>query len=159
MTAPTLADIAVIRQKGFRPEAVGCFVHEKKILMVYKKKHDLWQLPQGGIEKGELVGAAFLREMTEELGDALVKSISSAPQVVGEDRVEFPPATRKDGKGKHYYFVMATVSSLALDIAASEFDDARWLSIEEARVLARTIYQKGKQRVTLKALDLAAGAM
>lgn len=159
MNATALADIEAIRQKGFRPEAVGCFVHKEKILMAYKKKHDLWQLPQGGIEEGESVTAAFLREMTEELGESLVKSIVGAPRVVGEDRVEFPSGTREDWKGKHYFFVLAAVSSPALDVATSEFDDARWVSFEEARVLARAIYQKGKQRITLKALDRAAQAM
>ena len=50
MNTPTLQEIDAIRKEGMRPQVVGCFVSNKKTLLVYSEKYNLWQFPQGGID-------------------------------------------------------------------------------------------------------------
>ena len=65
---PTLEELDKDRSDGLRPSVVGCFLNSGKILFVYQKTHQLWQLPQGGVDNHETTIDAFKREMTEELG-------------------------------------------------------------------------------------------
>jgi len=90
MKQPTISEIDQIRNEGFRPQIVGCFLNDKKILFLYKKKHDLWQFPQGGIDNGETVEVAFFREMAEELGEEFAKSCNKNILLIGSDEVNFP---------------------------------------------------------------------
>ena len=65
MTKPSLQKIDQIRQEGFRPEVVGCFVCDQKMLFVYYKKHNLWQLPQGGINNQETIMDLYTKHFSE----------------------------------------------------------------------------------------------
>ncbi|HBR81026.1 MAG: RNA pyrophosphohydrolase [Candidatus Uhrbacteria bacterium GW2011_GWE2_45_35] len=164
MITPSLSDLDQIRNAGFRPQIVGCLLADKKILFVYKKEHELWQLPQGGIDNKETLEQAFFREMAEELGAELVISISKELQVVGEDEMKFSAAKQGSrelkndaGKeifmvGKKYFFVAVQVKAEVFDLANSEFNDFEWSTFEEAEKLCKKIYQHEKKRVTLKAL-------
>ncbi|KAI9319288.1 hypothetical protein BX666DRAFT_1924704, partial [Dichotomocladium elegans] len=69
--------------------------HEPVYLLVRKpRKHHAWQFPQGGIEPGERVSEAALREMREECGDALeARLLSTRP--CGVYRYPFPPSFGK----------------------------------------------------------------
>ncbi len=161
----TPEQIDAVRQKGFRPGVVGCFLHDKKILLLYKKEHNLWQLPQGGIENGETIERAFSREMSEELGAEFVKSTGGEIAYVAEDKVEFPLKKQGDRdlqtddgqpikmKGKKYFFVCAYRLDPQINIEETEFDDFRWVDFDAGIKLAEKIYQKGKQRITLKILN------
>ncbi|MFA6422555.1 MAG: NUDIX domain-containing protein [Candidatus Buchananbacteria bacterium] len=162
----TLLEIDQIRKSGYRPQVVGCFLKDKKILFVYKKEYDLWQLPQGGIDNKEIIEDAFFRETGEELGDKFLKSCDKNILLVGDDKVDFPSSTQgardlKDDlgekifmKGKCYFFICCQVNDDKIDISDTEFDDYKWISYEEAINLCNSIYQKGKKRITIKALNL-----
>lgn len=161
----TLEEIDTVRQRGFRPGVVACFLHDKKILLLYKKEHNLWQLPQGGIENSETIEQAFSREMSEELGAEFVESTGGEISYVAEDKVEFPLKKQGDRdlqtddgqpvkmKGKKYFFICAYRFNPDINIQKTEFDDSRWVNFEEGLRLADKIYQKGKQRITLKILN------
>ncbi len=159
-----LQELNQIRKRGFRPQAVGCFLHEKKILFVYKKKYKLWLLPQGGIDNQETIEDGAIREMKEELsGDFVNKSRVS--EVVGRDKVEFTKDKwgdrelhTDDGeeilmKGKIYFFVAFDCENDNFDVDKTEFSDFKWLDYDGAMELTKEIYQKGKQRITKKVLN------
>lgn len=163
---PTTEQLDKDRSEGLRPSVVGCFLNSEKILFVYQKKHDLWQLPQGGVDNKELLVAAFKREMIEELGEEFVKQTSFKPTLLSVDKIEFPPD--KQGlrelkldsgeevtmKGKKYYFLYATSSSNKLKFPSDEeYNDFKWVNYEEAGELAKTSAQGGKLRITTTVLD------
>jgi len=166
MTHSLIEQINEIRSHGFRPGIVGCFVHQKKVLFMYDKQYNLWQLPQGGIDNNEDVRDAVQREMKEEVGEFLTKYCTDDYVLVGRNKVEFPP--KNHGKrelqtdagqsvlmrGKFYFFVRINAHSSTLHLEKTEFDDYKWLSYAEAKKEARSMYQRGKQRVTLFALDI-----
>jgi len=164
MQFPSLEEIDKIRKSGYRPQVVGCFLNDKKILFLFKKKYSLWQLPQGGIDNQESIEQAVNREMAEELGKKFAASIKII-SLVGHNQVEFPDKTKNsrdfktDGgekifmKGKKYFFIAVDMDVADLNINETEFDDFKWLNFDNAIKLSETIYQRGKQRVTVDALN------
>jgi 8-oxo-dGTP pyrophosphatase MutT (NUDIX family) len=154
-----------IRARGYRPVVVGCLIFADKVLFVYKAKHNLWQLPQGGVETNEQLLGALHRELAEELVMDLALDNQSSIYL-GTDSVVFPSRTqgRRELKnergenikmmGKKYFFFAVKLVSVALDIAKTEFNDFRWLTYDQAYKLTDEIYQPGKKRITRKALGL-----
>ena len=154
------SEIEQIRKKGLRPQVVACIISDRKLLLVYKERYKLWQLPQGGIEPGETIEAALSREMAEELGESIVKSFEKEIILVGENKVFFPKNklnSRKlysatgeeiEMKGKHYFFVAVRTQEKSIKINDTEFDDYLWCSYNEAMKKVDEIYQPGKKRVT-----------
>jgi len=164
---PNLEDLDKDRSEGFRPSVVGCFLNSGKILFVYQKTHQLWQLPQGGVENKEELIDAFKREMTEKLGQDFIKQTSFKPIYLSEDKIEFPPdkqdlrelnldsGTVVSMKGKKYYFLYATSSSADINISTDkEYSDFKWVNYDEALELAKTSSQGGKLRITTTLLEV-----
>ena len=164
---PTLEELDKDRSDGLRPSVVGCFLNSGKILFVYQKTHQLWQLPQGGVDNYETTIDAFKREMTEELGGDFLKQTSFKPSFFSADKIEFPPD--KQGlrelkldsgnpvkmKGKKYYFLYVTSSSTNLKFPSDEeYNDFKWVNYVEALELVKTSTQGGKLRITISALDI-----
>ena len=166
MENPSLEEIDGIRKQGLRPQVVGCFLYGKRLLFVFNKEYDLWQLPQGGIDNLETIGAAFSREMREELGQAFLETINADIMIFGEDQIIFPPALQGSRelktdsgqsikmKGKKYFFVAAESDSPDIKIQFTEFDDYKWVFFSEGTAIADAIQQGNKRRLTRKALDM-----
>jgi len=161
----TLEEIDRIREKGFRPQVVGCFLNNSRLLLVYKKEHDLWQLPQGGIDNRETMEEALVREMKEELGERFINASNENISLISEAKVEFP-LNKQDArnletdagetitmKGKKYFFLAAIALESDIDIKVTEFDNYKWVSYGDGKILAEKIYQKGKKRITVKVLN------
>lgn len=154
-----------IRQSGFRPGIVGCFIYNKRVLMVYSHEFRLWQLPQGGIDNNETIREAIVRELTEELGEFVTKQCEEEYTLFGENKVEFPKKNhgnrplQTDGgeelmmKGKKYFFIKIDAKNPDIRLKKTEFDDYYWLNYKDAKKFSATIYQRGKQRITNFALD------
>ena len=94
---------------------------------------DAWQMPQGGIEEGELPRRAALRELKEEIG-------TDAAESEGWMRYDFPRELM--GKIEHgawrgqrqKWFVMRFVGSddqIKLDTEAPEFDAWKWVAVRQ----------------------------
>jgi len=164
----SLVELDALRQKGWRPQVVGCFLYKKKVLMLFAKKFNLWQFPQGGIENRQTIPQAFADEMIEELGGMFFATTDKKMIYLLTDEVAFPPSTKTktilttdDGQvmnlvGKRYYFFASQAQDPDIAIKKTEFDDYRWLAYDEARQMAMAIRQAGKQRVTLAAIETLA---
>lgn len=164
MQEPDLKSLDSYRVKGIRPNVVCCFVQDGKVLMVYKKEHDLWQIPQGGVENGELLLDAIKRETLEELGFSSPSSFN----LIGEATLDFPRKTygvkelrTDDGKevlmtGKHYFYCAIPVTNISVKLNTTQFDAIKWMSYEEARSLIATSDSAklpGKKRITLDIIN------
>lgn len=163
---PTLIELDNLRKEGLRPSVVGCFIDDKKILLVYKKIHNLWQLPQGGVENKETLKDAFFKELSQEVTEEFLKNVDQNLKLIAEDKIEFPPA--KQGlrdmvtdsgepvtmKGKYYYFLVGNSKSQEITISSSEYDDYKWLNFEEAYKLIKETNTGGKLRITSTVLYL-----
>lgn len=163
---PTLEDLDALRKEGLRPSVSGCFLNDKKILLLYQKSFNLWQLPQGGIQNKENIRDSFFRELGEEVTEDFVKDCDKDIKLIAVDKIEFPPS--KQGlrdmatdsgesiimKGKYYYFYAAQSKNTDITTAATEFDDYKWLNFEEAYKLIKETNTGGKLRVVSTVLGL-----
>jgi 8-oxo-dGTP diphosphatase len=55
-----------------RPSVYGLIIHEQKLLLAQASYTQKYVLPGGGIEKGEAIEAALMREIAEETGITVV---------------------------------------------------------------------------------------
>ena len=100
---------------------------------------EAWQMPQGGIDKGETPWACALREVEEETGIApeLIEQIACHPQRL---RYDLPPELAgKLWKGKwkgqlqDWYLVRFLGTDADVDIATKhpEFNDWNWIAPDQ----------------------------
>ncbi len=73
----------------YRNSAGICLLNGQGLVLVAERrdKRGAWQMPQGGIQKGEDPALAVLREMKEEIGTDKAEIIAQAPERL---RYEFP---------------------------------------------------------------------
>ena len=131
-------------------DAGHVFVGER----IDKSAHGFWQMPQGGIDKGEDPETAALRELEEEVGvgAGLVEIIAGSREPL---RYDLPPELLgKVWKGKyrgqiqHWYLGRFLGSEADIDLNAhdpAEFHAYRWVAPEELPALIvpfkRAVYE------------------
>jgi hypothetical protein len=165
-TEPNVKQLDEMRATGYRPTVVVCCLHDKKVLMLFKKDYRLWLLPQSGLSADEDASQAILKEIKETLGASFTKKCDKTVTYLGDDQVEFLPEKQtgeeivtSDGKvfkmlGKHYYFYALNCSTDQIDLAETHYDEFYWFDSKPGLILASKIYQPGKRRITMKALSL-----
>ncbi len=101
----------------------------------------IWQMPQGGVDKGESPRAAALRELNEEIGvePELVEIVEETPDWIYYD---FPTDVRSVlGKRSKFrgqrqkWFALrfhGKDADIRLDLHTPEFDHWRWGALAEA---------------------------
>lgn len=110
----------------------GCDVHE--FLLVHKPRiNDAWQLPQGGVEAGESIEQAALRELQEETGLVLGPVAHVSPT---EYKYDFPQefVTRYQpvNAGQTLSFVMVPApKDVVVKVDNREIDGAVWVLPEQ----------------------------
>jgi 8-oxo-dGTP diphosphatase len=118
--------------------AAGGVVLDQKgrVLIVHRGRYDDWSFPKGGVDEGESLEQAALREVKEEAGleCEIVRKLASS-------RYFF--TTRKGQtrlKVVHYFLMKIIGGRLLAD--GSETDEAIWCEVAEAA--ARLSYQGDK---------------
>ena len=161
----------------YRPN-VGAVLFNPRGLVFVARRADLpnaegapggWQLPQGGIDEGEDVHAAVLRELAEEIGTARAEIIGEHPHWLTYD---LPPELVGVALGGRYrgqrqrWFALRFLgedADIRLDLDPHpEFDAWRWAELAELPALAvafkRPIYQVLAQSFAALAGQLAAAS-
>ena len=110
-----------------------------ELLLVHSSYQSGWQLPGGGIRRGEMPEAAARRELAEELGLA-VPSLSPAGVACGS----------WDGRRDRVHFFELRLAALPqLQLDNREIISARFVSSEEMRGIALsgpvTAYLRGRR--------------
>ena len=145
----------------YRPN-VGALLFDRRGLVLVARRADLpnaegapggWQLPQGGVDAGEDLRVAVLRELKEEIGTAKAEIISEHPEWLNYD---LPPGLMGKSFGGKYrgqtqkWFALRFTGldrDIRLDLDPHpEFDAWRWARLEELPGLAvsfkRPIYER-----------------
>ena len=139
------AGFMLVNQEGL------VFVGER----IDKRAHGFWQMPQGGIDKGEDPKTAALRELEEEtgIGAAQVEIIAGGDRTF---KYDLPPdLLGRVWKGKYrgqeqYWYLGRFSGSLAdIDLNAhdpAEFQSFRWVEVEQLPELIipfkRAVYEE-----------------
>ena len=163
---PTLQELNEDRKNGFRPSVLCCIVHENTVLFLFNKEYGFWMIPQGGIDNGDDYDVSIMRALKEDFGDDFINSCNKEYILLGSEQVEFAPGkhnitelktdegTVVEPKGKKYYFYAVYKTSDSLNIENTPYSEFFWLGYKAGAFLAAKIPQKGKKRITMKALDL-----
>jgi putative (di)nucleoside polyphosphate hydrolase len=124
----------------YRP-AVGVMLLNRRGLVFVGKRIDQtvegWQMPQGGIDKGEEPHKAALRELKEETGTDKAMIIAEMPDWVTYDLPSHLVGVAFRGKysGQHqkWFAMRFTGKDSDIDLHAHdpEFSDWKWLAIED----------------------------
>ena len=124
----------------YRP-CVGIMLFNKNGEVFVGKRIDQsvegWQMPQGGIDKGETPKEAALRELQEEAGTAKADIIAEMDNWVTYDLPEHLIGVAFHGKYKgqkqKWFALRFTGKDSDIDLTAHEpeFSDFRWVSLDE----------------------------
>ncbi|HTM69186.1 MAG TPA: NUDIX domain-containing protein [Candidatus Binatia bacterium] len=117
---------------GFRPGAYALVLRERKLLMIRIRATGEWFLPGGGVEPGEPVEEALIREVQEETGiDVTVRSFFGFK----ENFFYYDPAARAF-HGLCFFYVCEPVSQEPLPTLEGhdpEEGDPAWIEIGSLR--------------------------
>ena len=104
-----------------------------EVLLLHKpRKKDSWQLPQGGVDGGESIEEAALRELKEEAG--IGANLLGKSQTVYQ--YDFPSSYRRfrpdNVCGQRLEFVIGVVEpEIKITVDNDEIDDYVWASLED----------------------------
>ena len=131
-----------------------------QMLLLHKpRKKDSWQLPQGGMESGEDVTQAALRELHEEASLSGCTVLGVSKEIYQYD---FPPSYRRfrpdNVKGQHISFVFALApENPAVVVDGKEVDGYVWvgeaelpqyLKRKQYLELVRGLYEEARTTLT-----------
>jgi putative (di)nucleoside polyphosphate hydrolase len=136
-------NVAMIIVSNNYPKKKEIFIAQRNDLS------DIWQFPQGGIDRGEEVEEALFREMKEEIGTSKAKVIAEYPKWLSYD---FPPRIAKKmkpykGQLQRYFLVKLKKSAkINLETKHPEFNDFKFVDVDEVLSMSasfkKDVYKK-----------------
>lgn len=136
---------------------VACFVinnHGQILVCKRADSHGTWQLPQGGIEKGESILDTAYRELSEEIGTNDVELIGMLDNSIFYD---WPPEKKIDGfLGQEQHYVLFRIKNNAVlnlnTYEPAEFCETSWVYADEFRELV-SCFKKEAYKIALEQLQ------
>ncbi|GIW69203.1 transcription antitermination factor NusB [Candidatus Parcubacteria bacterium] len=132
---PSLHDEAPrVQQQETKVGAVVCARHEGELYLAMV--HDVfgyWTLSKGGVEKGERLEEALVREIKEEIG----LPIEVGPYLGDNEYIATLPDGQKIRKKVHYFLALAPFQEIVL-AQKGGLDEARWFRLTD--VVELTVY-------------------
>ena len=139
---PRFFCVKVLVMKEYREVASIIVSREDKFLLVRKPRQEhAWQFPQGGVDDGESLPHAALRELQEECGTDLLVDFSNTK--VGEYQYDFPADfLRHHGEfaGARVSFFHAEYFSGEPQADGVELVETRWCTPKEIQELVEPSY-------------------
>jgi len=147
----------VEKEKNYRPNVAAivlssAYPFECKLFIAKRSDMDnIWQFPQGGIDKGEDAKSALFRELKEEIGTDEVEIIAEYPQWLSYD---FPSKVLKrmhpyDGQIQKYFLVrLKQNAKINIHTKNPEFDSYKFVNIKELFEITRHF----KKRIYMKVI-------
>lgn len=127
----------ILKKSFYYIEAAGGFIEQdNKYLFI--RRHNLWDLPKGKLEKNEGIREAAVRECEEECGISQLTILKSLPSTF-----HIYPYKNGHALKQSYWFYMSTTHSGELVPQTEEsITEVRWFTREEisAIVLKDTYY-------------------
>ena len=130
-------NVAMILVSNNYPQKKEIFIAQRNDLQ------GVWQFPQGGIDQGEEVKEALFRELEEEVGTGAAKIVGEYPEWISYDFPEKISKKMKPYKGqtqRYFLLKLKKNAQIKLDTAHPEFDDYKFVSVDE--VLSLTAHFK-----------------
>ncbi len=142
-------------QREYRPNVAMIIVShrypEKKEIFIAQRNDllDIWQFPQGGIDKGEEVKEALFREMEEEIGTLDAEIVAEYPEWISYDFPSKIADKMKPYKGQiQRYFLLKLGKDAKINLATEhpEFSDHKFVNVEDVLSLTahfkKPVYEK-----------------
>ncbi|HWG80693.1 MAG TPA: RNA pyrophosphohydrolase [Stellaceae bacterium] len=137
-------EMAAARAAGYRP-GVGVMLLDAQRRVFVGRRIDMagenWQMPQGGIDRGESPRRAALRELKEEIGTDRAEFLAESAQWL---RYEVPQRIagrlwggRYRGQMQKWFAMRFTGTDGDIDVATAhpEFDAWRWVAAADLPAL------------------------
>ena len=111
-----------------------------------------WQMPQGGLDPGEDLYPAALRELCEETNITSVKKLAEIPEWLPDELVPHAWGGRYRGQTQKWYALCFTGDDSEIDIAhpgghEPEFVEWRWAEMRELADLIVPFKRKVYERI------------
>ena len=140
------------------PAGTQDFATAELLLLHKPRKHDAWQLPQGGAENDETAQQCAVRELQEEAGIDNAEILGKSAHVY---QYEFPPSYRRFrpdhicGQRIEYVFGIVPADTV-VTVDQKEVDQYRWVA---PRDIAQYMKRKEYMDLLQSLLDEAKQAL
>ena len=121
--------------KSYRKNVAAIVLNNSGNILLCERSDipNAWQVPQGGIDEGEGVEEALLRELEEEIGNKDVEIIDRLPYTI---KYDWPEELHRNGYcgQEQIYFLVSLKDENKIDLEANdehqEFVSFEWVSLE-----------------------------
>ncbi len=137
--------------KVFRRDSARCIcIRDGKIMMVYSKQYDYYKFPGGGIEEGETLEEAMMREAREEAGLVVIPESAAEYGVVPRANKSSEPGIACFRQDNFYFLCRAEEELTETEQDSYEVEEGFtpvWVTPEEVIRTDRDAHLTGNKRV------------